>query len=95
MPAYVVVEIEVHDPVRYEDYKKLAPPTIAAYGGKYIARGGKAETLEGDWAPKRLVILEFPTLAQAKKWHDSPEYRAARELRHQTAKSKMVAIEGL
>ncbi len=95
MAAYVVVEIEVHDPVRYDDYKKLAPPSIAAYGGKYIARGGKTETLEGDWAPKRLVILEFPTLEQAKKWHDSPEYRAARELRHKTAKSKMVAIEGL
>jgi uncharacterized protein (DUF1330 family) len=95
MSAYVVVEIEVHDPVRYEDYKKLAPPSIAAYGGKYIARGGKTETLEGDWAPKRLVILEFPTLEQAKKWHDSAEYRPARELRQKTAKSKMVAIEGL
>ncbi len=95
MPAYVVVEIEVHDPARYDDYKKLAPPSIAAYGGKYIARGGKTETLEGGWAPKRLVILEFPSLEQAKKWHDSPEYRAARELRNQTAKSKMVAIEGM
>ncbi len=95
MSAYVVVEIEVHDPVRYEEYKKLAPPTIAAYDGRYIARGGKTETLEGDWAPKRLVILEFPSLEQAKKWHDSPEYRAARELRQKTTQSKMVAIEGL
>ncbi len=95
MSAYVVVEIEVHDPVRYEDYKRLAPPSIAAYGGKYVARGGKTETLEGDWAPKRLVILEFSSLEQAKKWHDSLEYRAARELRHKTAKSKMVVIEGL
>jgi uncharacterized protein (DUF1330 family) len=95
MPAYVVVEIEVHDPAGYEDYKKLAPPTIAAYGGKYLARGGKTETLEGDWAPKRLVILEFSSLEQAKKWHDSPEYRAAREMRLRTTKSKMVAIEGV
>ncbi len=95
MPAYVVVEIEVHDPARYDDYKKLAPPSIAAYGGKYIARGGKTEALEGGWAPQRLVILEFPSLELAKKWHDSQEYRAARELRNQTAKSKMVAIEGV
>ncbi len=95
MSAYVVVEIDVHDPVRYEDYKKLAPPSIAAYGGKYAARGGKTESLEGGWAPKRLVILEFPSIEQAKKWHDSPEYRPARELRNKTAKSKMVVIEGL
>ncbi len=95
MPAYVVVDIEVQDPVRYDDYKKLAPPAVAAYGGKYIARGGKTETLEGNWAPKRLVILEFPTLEQAKKWLNSPEYRAARELRHQTAKTQMVVIEGV
>ncbi len=94
MPAYVVVEIEVHDPVRYDEYKKLAPPTIAAYGGRYVARGGKTETLEGGWAPKRLVILEFPSLEQAKKWHDSPEYREARELRQKTTNSKMVVIEG-
>ncbi len=95
MSAYVIVEIDVADPVRYEDYKKLAPPSIAQYGGKYLARGGTTEALEGDWSPKRLVILEFPTVEQAKKWHDSPEYAPAKQLRNQTAKSKMVVIPGV
>ncbi len=95
MAAYVIVEIDVADPVRYEDYKKLAPPSIAQYGGKYLARGGTTEALEGDWLPKRLVILEFPTVEQAKKWHDSPEYAPAKKLRNQTAKSKMVVIPGV
>jgi uncharacterized protein (DUF1330 family) len=93
--AYVVVEIEVTDPVGYEEYKKLAPPTIAQYGGKYLARGGTTETLEGDWSPKRLVILEFPTFDQAKKWHQSPEYADAKQLRLRTTKSKMVLLQGL
>jgi uncharacterized protein (DUF1330 family) len=68
--------------VGYEEYKKLAPSAVAAYGGKYLARGGKTETLEGDWSPKRLVILEFENTARAKGWLNSPEYRAARQLRH-------------
>ncbi len=95
MPAYVIVDIDVTDPVLYEPYKKMAAPTVAAYGGKYLARGGKNEVLEGDWQPKRLVILEFPSVAQAKAWVDSPEYRPAREMRHKAATSRMVVIEGV
>ena len=83
MTAYVIVDIDVTDPVRYEDYKRLAAPTVEQYGGKYIARGGKTETLEGDWAPTRLVILQFDNAEQAKKWHDSAEYAPARALRHE------------
>lgn len=95
MTAYVIVDIDVHDPVGYEDYKKLAPAAVELYGGKYIARGGKTETLEGDWAPSRLVILEFESSEQAKKWLYSDEYRAARAMRHKTANSQMVVIEGV
>jgi uncharacterized protein (DUF1330 family) len=95
LSAYVLVDIEVTDPVGYEEYKKLAPPSLAVYGGKYVARGGKTETLEGDWAPHRLVILEFESVERAKVWLNSPEYRAARQLRHQTAKTNMVVIEGV
>ena len=95
MTAYVVVDINVTDPVRYEDYKNLAAPTVELYGGKYIARGGKTETLEGDWSPTRLVILQFETMEQAKNWHDSVEYGAAKSLRHETAFSKMVVIDGV
>lgn len=95
MPAYVIVEIDVHDPVRYEEYKQLAAPTVAAYGGKYIVRGGKVETLEGDWSPKRLVVLEFPSVDQAKAWLNSPEYRDARKIRHATATTQMIVVEGV
>jgi uncharacterized protein (DUF1330 family) len=95
MSAYVLLDIKVTDPVGYEEYKKLAPPAVAAYGGKYIARGGKTETLEGDWSPTRLVILEFKSAERAKAWLNSPEYSKARQLRHQTAKTNMVVIEGV
>lgn len=95
MTAYVIVDIDVHDPAGYEDYKKLAPAAVELYGGKYIARGGKTETLEGDWSPSRLVILQFENSEQAKKWLYSDEYREARAMRHTTANSKMVVIEGV
>lgn len=94
MPAYMILDIEVTDPIGFERYKQLAPPALGLYGGRYLARGGQTETLEGDWAPKRLVILEFPDLAHAKQWLESPEYREARELRRQSASSNIVVIEG-
>jgi uncharacterized protein (DUF1330 family) len=95
MTAYVIVDIQVTDPIGYEAYKQLAPPTLELYGGKYIARGGKTEVLEGDWSPGRLVILEFENSEQAKKWINSPEYSQPRQMRHQTTKSNMVVIEGV
>ncbi|MEW5830702.1 MAG: DUF1330 domain-containing protein [Chloroflexota bacterium] len=95
MTAYVIVDIEVTDPVGYEDYKKLAAPTVALYGGKYIARGGPNETLEGDWRANRLVILQFETVEQAKAWLNSPEYAPARALRHKYARTNMVVVEGV
>lgn len=94
MAAYVIVDIEITGPEGYAEYKNLAPAAVALYGGKYIARGGQTETLEGDWQPKRLVILEFPSIDQAKAWLNSPEYAPARALRHRYAKSNMVVIEG-
>jgi uncharacterized protein (DUF1330 family) len=95
MTAYIVLDIEVHDPIGYDEYKKLAPAAVELYGGKYIARGGKTETLEGTWSPSRLVILQFENSEQAKQWLNSPEYSAARKMRHQTANSQMIVIEGL
>jgi len=94
MPAYIVVEVEVHDPHRYEDYKAMVPPTLAAYGGRFIVRGGKVETLEGDWAPKRFVIVEFPSVEKARAWWSSAEYSDARALRQATAKTQMIVVEG-
>jgi uncharacterized protein (DUF1330 family) len=94
MSAYVVVEVEVQDPERYETYKQLAPPSIAQYGGRYVARGGQVETLEGSWSPKRLVILEFPSVDQAKAWWGSVEYAEAKALRQASARTQMI-VAGL
>lgn len=95
MAAYVIVDIDVKDPVEYAKYKDMAAPVVAAFGGKYLARGGKVETLEGDWVAKRLVILEFESGARAKEWLNSKEYSAARALRHKTAQSNMIVVEGV
>ena len=95
MSAFVIADISVNDPERYEEYKKLAPPAIAAYGGKYLARGGKAEKLEGNWEPDRVIILEFESTEKAEEWIDSQEYREARALRHKTASSNMIVVEAL
>jgi len=93
MTAYVVVDIEVTDPLGYEEYKRLAPAAVELYGGKYLARGGNCEILEGDWQPKRLVILEFESVERAKAWLNSEEYRPARDLRQRYARSNMVVVE--
>lgn len=94
MTAYVIVDIEVTDPENYQEYIKLAPPTIELYGGKYAARGGRTEVFEGEWTPNRLVILQFESIEQAKAWLNSPEYSPARAMRHKYARSNMVVIEG-
>jgi len=95
MPAYIVVEVEVHDPERYETYKKMVPTSLAAYGGRFLIRGGKVETLEGDWAPKRFVMVEFPSLEKAKTWWSSNEYADAKALRQAIAKTQMIVVEGV
>jgi uncharacterized protein (DUF1330 family) len=95
MPAYIIVEIEITNPVGYEEYKKLAGPTVEQYGGKYIVRGGACEILEGDWKPKRIVILQFENVDRAKAWLNCPEYAEPRKMRHRTAKTRMILVEGL
>jgi uncharacterized protein (DUF1330 family) len=95
MTAYVIVDIDVTDPVLYDEYKMLAPGAVASYGGRYLARGGKTETMEGAWTPTRLVILEFENLERAWQWWNSPEYHPAKQMRNQSAHSNMVVIEGV
>lgn len=95
MPAYIIVEIEVTDPAGYEKYKNLAGATVEKYSGKCIVRGGKTEVLEGDWQPKRIVVLEFPTMERAKEWLNCEEYREPRKMRHRTAKTNMIVVEGI
>ena len=95
MPAYIIADIEVSDPARYEEYRKIAPAAIAKHGGRYLARGGQSAVLEGDWRPGRLVILEFPSLEQAKSFYTSVEYTAARRVRAGAAHMKLVVVEGI
>ena len=95
MTAYVIADVEVTDPAAYEEYRTLVPPTIEKYGGKYLARGGATEIKEGAWKPARFVILEFPSMDQAKRWYDSPEYAPALAIRKRASKSKLIFAEGL
>ena len=95
MAAYLIADVEVIDSAGYEGYRQKAPATIAAHGGRYIARGGATEVLAGDWSPRRCVIIEFPSMAQLKAWWSSPEYQPLRAIRERTARSNLVATEGL
>jgi len=94
MPAYVIVDVKVTDPLEYEAYKKLTPAAVAAFDGKFIVRGGKTETLEGDWDPERIVVLEFPSVARAKEWWDSELYTKAKVIRQRSATTQMLVVEG-
>lgn len=94
MAAYLVCDIDVADPVRYEDYKKISSSSAAQYGGRFIVRGGAHETLEGDWQPGRVVILEFPSAEQLRAWWNSPEYAEGKDIRHAAAGSKIIMVEG-
>ncbi len=95
MAAFVIVEVTVNDPEAYEEYKKLTPTTIAAYNGRFVVRGAPTESLEGNWQPQRIVVLEFPSVARAKKWWASEEYAAAKEIRQRTATTKMLVVAGV
>ena len=95
MAAYVLVEVDVTDAALFQEYAKGVPATIAAHGGKYIVRGGAVETKEGGWAPKRVVVLEFPSMTQARKWYDSPEYKPLLALRLKAANAKLILVEGM
>lgn len=95
MPAYVIADVTITEPTGFEEYRKQVPATVTKYGGRFLVRGGKHEKLEGAWQPARLVILEFPSLEQAKRWHDSQEYREPKALRQKTAKTNVVVVEGV
>jgi uncharacterized protein (DUF1330 family) len=95
MPAYVIVETDVHDPEQYERYKAASPGAVHAADGRFVVRGGELAVLEGDWNPARLVILEFPDLETAKRWYESAQYQEAKRLRDGAANLRMVAVQGL
>jgi uncharacterized protein (DUF1330 family) len=95
MAGYIVVDVEITDPDEYQTYAKQTAATIERYGGKFLVRGGSPEILEGGWETKRLVIIEFPSIEQAKAWYNSPEYSAIIGIRHHSAISKMLLVQGV
>lgn len=95
MPAYIIGDIEITDAAAYEAYRTDVPATIAKYGGRYHVRGGRAELLEGDRRPNRVVVLEFPSLEQAKRWYDSEEYRPLKAIRQKAARGSLLLVEGV
>jgi uncharacterized protein (DUF1330 family) len=95
MAGYVIAEVEVKDAALFEEYRKEVPATIARYGGRYLVRGGAVETKEGGWSPKRLVVLEFPSVEDARRWYESPDYAPALALRLKAASSRVVIVEGV
>ena len=94
MAAYVIGEIEVTEPKVYDEYRKQVLSTMEKVGGRFLARGGKAEQLEGGWTPKRIVVLEFPSYEQALKWYRSPEYVPLIRLRQSASRGKLILVEG-
>jgi uncharacterized protein (DUF1330 family) len=94
MTAYVIVETDITDPERYEQYKAASPAAIAAGGGRFLVRGGEIAVLEGDWCPSRIVVLEFDDLEAAKRWYDSEAYQEARKLRDGAATFRAIAVQG-
>ena len=95
MAAYVIAQVTITDPQGFEEYRKMVPGTIAHYGGKFVARGGKTEILEGNWDPARLVIIEFENAERARQWWASEEYREAKQLRQRTAQTNLIIVDGI
>ena len=95
MSAYVVVDVTVENPERYPEYTRQVPASLEPFGGRFIVRGGRTETVEGDWSPQRLVIIEFPSLDQARAWYESAEYGPARSLRWELARANLLFVDGV
>jgi uncharacterized protein (DUF1330 family) len=94
MSAYVIAEIDVTDPAAYEDYRRQVPAVVEKYQGKFIVRGGRIESMEGGWSPKRMVVVEFPSMDQALKWYRSADYAPLIVLRQKASKGKLIIVEG-
>jgi uncharacterized protein (DUF1330 family) len=95
MAAYVIANVQITDPERYPEYRDHVSETIDRYGGRYLARGGKVDVLEGDWEPQRLVIVEFESVERCYQWYNSLEYAPLNQLRHEIAVTQFVIVAGL
>jgi uncharacterized protein (DUF1330 family) len=94
MPAYIIGDVVVTDPERYADYRAQTEETLAPFGGRFLARGGPTEVLEGGWRPGRLVVIEFPSAQAARDWHGSDRYREILPIRHAASTGSLVLVDG-
>jgi len=95
MKAYLIGDVEIEDPVRYEEYRSQVLSTIEKHGGRFVVRGGKAETVEGGWVPRRIVVIEFPDMIALKTWYHSSDYAPLAKLRQSCSNGRMIAVEGV
>ena len=94
MAAYIIADVDVTNPAGYDEYRRQVPATVEKYGGRFVVRGGALEGLEGSWSPKRIVVLEFPTMDALKRWYHSPEYKPLIALRQKASRGNVIAVEG-
>jgi len=94
MTAYMIAQVDVTDPEKFEAYRALVPATLEKYGGKYIVRGGEMAVLEGDMRFPRVVVIAFPDLEAIKRWHASEEYAGALAMRQASSDSVLIGVEG-
>ena len=95
MAAYVIADVTVTDQGLMDEYRKLVPATVTAYGGKFVVRGGAHQKVEGDWTPTRLVLIEFPSMDHARRWYDSPEYREPKAMRIKAGRTNLIFVDGV
>ena len=95
MAAYVIADINITDPEIFKKYSEQVPATVEQYGGKYLIRGGGIEKREGDWKPTRVVVIEFENMSTLQKWYSSEEYSGPLQIRHQSAESNVLFVEGM
>jgi len=94
MAAYIVFDVEIRDPVRYTDFMDQVKPALLAAGARYLARGGAHKVYEGDWTPRRIVILKFPSVASWEDFYNGP-YREYKAIRDECSSARLVSVEGL
>ena len=95
MAAFVIADVDVKDPDKFKEYSKLTPNILKTYGGRYLVRGGYVEVVEGTWTPNRLVVMEFESIAQLKRWYNSPDYTDALKIRQGSSESNVIVAEGV
>ncbi len=95
MAAYVIVESVITDQAVFDDYLERVPPVVAAHGGKYLARGGATQVVQGDWTPNRIVVMEFDSAERVRAWQDSPDYTELKAMLNRSSNTNLIIVEGV